>query len=109
MRRIMLKSKLHRVHVTHSEPDYEGSVAIDGRLLDAADILEYERIDASAKLVIAHALPMPQLREIETQGTDHRVECLAIHLQRWGARYHGLLICSATISLTSRGKSISVT
>ena len=33
MRRIMLKSKLHRVTVTHSEPDYEGSVAIDGRLL----------------------------------------------------------------------------
>lgn len=45
MRRIMLKSKLHRVHVTHSEPDYEGSVAIDGRLLDAADIREYERIE----------------------------------------------------------------
>ncbi len=45
MRRIMLKSKLHRVHVTHSEPDYEGSVAIDGRLLDAADICEYERIE----------------------------------------------------------------
>jgi aspartate 1-decarboxylase len=45
MRRIMLKSKLHRVHVTHSDPDYEGSVAIDARLLDAADILEYERIE----------------------------------------------------------------
>ena len=41
----MLKSKLHRVTVTHSEPDYEGSVAIDGRLLDAADIREYERIE----------------------------------------------------------------
>ena len=45
MRRIMLRSKLHRVTVTHSEPDYEGSVAIDGRLLDAADIREYERIE----------------------------------------------------------------
>jgi aspartate 1-decarboxylase len=45
MRRIMLKSKLHRVRVTHSEPDYEGSVALDGRLLDAADIREYERIE----------------------------------------------------------------
>ncbi len=41
----MMKSKLHRVHVTHSEPDYEGSVAIDGKLLDAADIREYERIE----------------------------------------------------------------
>ncbi|HYA38006.1 MAG TPA: aspartate 1-decarboxylase [Candidatus Methylomirabilis sp.] len=45
MRRLMLKSKLHRVTVTHSELDYEGSVAIDGRLLDAADIREYERIE----------------------------------------------------------------
>ena len=45
MRRIMMKSKLHRVHVTHSEPDYEGSVAIDGKLLDAADIREYQQID----------------------------------------------------------------
>jgi len=45
MRRIMMKSKLHRVHVTHAEPDYEGSVAIDSKLLDAADIREYERIE----------------------------------------------------------------
>jgi aspartate 1-decarboxylase len=45
MRRQMLKSKLHRVTVTHAELDYEGSVAIDGRLLDAADIREYERIE----------------------------------------------------------------
>jgi len=45
MRRTMLKSKLHRVSVTHSEPDYEGSVAIDSRLLEAADIREYERLE----------------------------------------------------------------
>jgi aspartate 1-decarboxylase len=45
MRRILLRSKLHRVTVTHSELDYEGSVAIDGRLLDAADIHEYERVE----------------------------------------------------------------
>lgn len=41
----MLKSKLHRVCVTHAELDYEGSVAVDARLLDAADIREYERIE----------------------------------------------------------------
>jgi aspartate 1-decarboxylase len=45
MRRIMLKSKLHRVRVTHAELDYEGSVAIDARLLEAADIREYERVE----------------------------------------------------------------
>jgi aspartate 1-decarboxylase len=45
MRRILLRAKLHRVTVTHSELDYEGSVAIDGRLLDIADIREYERVE----------------------------------------------------------------
>lgn len=45
MRRIMLKSKIHRARVTHSELDYEGSIAVDSRLLDAADIREYERVD----------------------------------------------------------------
>jgi len=44
MTRTMLKSKLHRAHVTHSELHYEGSCAIDENLLEAADISEYEQI-----------------------------------------------------------------
>lgn len=44
MQRTMLKSKLHRVHVTHSELHYEGSCAIDEELLEAANISEYEQI-----------------------------------------------------------------
>ena len=42
MQRTMLKSKLHRVRVTHSELHYEGSCAIDEALLEAANIHEYE-------------------------------------------------------------------
>lgn len=45
MQRTMLKSKLHRVRVTHAELDYEGSCAIDEALLEAADIREYQQID----------------------------------------------------------------
>jgi aspartate 1-decarboxylase len=45
MQRVMLKAKLHRVHVTHSELHYEGSCAIDDDLLEAADIREYQQID----------------------------------------------------------------
>ena len=45
MQRMMLKSKLHRVTVTHSELHYEGSCAIDQDLLDAADIKAYQQID----------------------------------------------------------------
>ena len=40
----LLKSKLHKAWVTHSELEYEGSCAIDGHLLDAAGIHEYEQI-----------------------------------------------------------------
>ena len=40
----LLKSKLHHANVTHSELEYEGSCAIDGALLEAANISEYEQI-----------------------------------------------------------------
>jgi len=40
----LLKSKIHRVSVTHAELDYEGSCAIDQDLLDAANILPFEQL-----------------------------------------------------------------
>lgn len=43
-RRSMLKSKLHRVTVTHADVDYEGSLTLDVRLLEAADILPFEEV-----------------------------------------------------------------
>ena len=44
MQSIMLKAKLHKARVTHSVLNYEGSCAIDGRLLDMAGIREFEQI-----------------------------------------------------------------
>jgi aspartate 1-decarboxylase len=44
MQLTLLKTKLHRACVTHSELEYEGSCAIDGKLLEAAGIREYEQI-----------------------------------------------------------------
>ena len=44
MQTTMLKAKLHRARVTHSERDYEGSCAIDAGLLQLAGIREYEQI-----------------------------------------------------------------
>lgn len=41
----MLQAKLHRATVTHSELEYEGSCAIDGKLLETAGIHEYQQID----------------------------------------------------------------
>ena len=42
--RIMLKSKVHRARVTSVNLDYEGSIAIDARLMREADILPYEQV-----------------------------------------------------------------
>ncbi len=44
MQLTLLKSKLHRACVTNSELEYEGSCAIDGKLLETAGIIEYEQI-----------------------------------------------------------------
>jgi aspartate 1-decarboxylase len=43
--RTMLKSKIHRARVTEGNIDYEGSITIDKLLLDAADILQYEKVE----------------------------------------------------------------
>ena len=40
----VLKAKIHRATVTHAELHYEGSCAIDGRLLDISGIREYEQV-----------------------------------------------------------------
>ncbi len=42
--RIMLKSKIHRARVTQSNIDYEGSITIDRKLLEEADILPFEEV-----------------------------------------------------------------
>lgn len=41
----MMKSKLHRATVTQADLEYEGSIAIDRDLLDAAGIFPNEQVD----------------------------------------------------------------
>lgn len=45
MRRMLLKSKIHRATVTEANLDYEGSITIDPLLMDATDIVEWEQVD----------------------------------------------------------------
>ena len=40
----MLKSKIHRATVTQAELNYVGSITIDERLMEAAGIYEYEKV-----------------------------------------------------------------
>lgn len=44
MLRTMCKSKIHRATVTDADLNYQGSITIDEALLEAADILPYERV-----------------------------------------------------------------
>lgn len=44
MKVTMLKGKIHRAKVVQAELDYVGSITIDKDLLDAAGILEYEKV-----------------------------------------------------------------
>lgn len=45
MQLTVLKAKIHRATVTHAALHYEGSCAIDGRLLEISGILENERVE----------------------------------------------------------------
>ena len=42
MLRIMCKSKIHRVRITKTDLNYEGSIGVDKKLLDAANIYPNE-------------------------------------------------------------------
>jgi aspartate 1-decarboxylase len=43
--RTMMKSKIHRARVTQVDLDYEGSITIDRDLMEASDILPFERVE----------------------------------------------------------------
>lgn len=44
MSRAFLRSKIHRATVTDKSLDYEGSITLDSRLMEAAGILPYEQV-----------------------------------------------------------------
>ena len=44
VQRFMLKSKLHRATVTDADLNYEGSISIDAHLMEAADLIPYEKV-----------------------------------------------------------------
>lgn len=63
MQRFMFKSKIHRAVLTGTELDYEGSIAIDRDLLEAADILPGEQVQVlnlnNASRIITYAIEAP--------------------------------------------------
>jgi aspartate 1-decarboxylase len=45
MMREMLRAKVHRVTVTDCDVEYEGSLTLDGALMEAAGMVPYERVE----------------------------------------------------------------
>jgi aspartate 1-decarboxylase len=44
MKRIMLKAKIHHARVTETDVNYEGSLSLPEDLLEAADMLPFEKV-----------------------------------------------------------------
>ena len=44
MKRTLLKAKIHKARVTEVNLDYEGSLALDGSLMEAAGLIPYEKV-----------------------------------------------------------------
>ena len=45
MLRHLLRSKIHRARVTQADLNYEGSITVDTDLLDAANMVPFEKVD----------------------------------------------------------------
>lgn len=59
----MLRSKIHRATLTGTELDYEGSIAIDRTLIEAADLLPGEQVHvlnlSNAQRLITYVIEAP--------------------------------------------------
>jgi len=75
--RTMLKSKIHRAQVTAVNIDYEGSIAIDERLMQKADILPYEQVQVlnlnNGARFTTYAIKSEQAGEICLNGAAARL------------------------------------
>ena len=45
MKRTMLRSKIHRIRVTDCDVEYDGSLTLDPELMQAAEMVPFERVD----------------------------------------------------------------
>jgi aspartate 1-decarboxylase len=78
MQRQMLKSKIHRATVTACDPDYIGSVTIDGDLMRQADLLPNEQVhvwdvDNGARMVTYAIEGSPGSGQMRINGAAARL------------------------------------
>ncbi len=78
MRRIMLKSKIHRLRVTDADLHYEGSLSLDEYLMELADLKPFERIDVyninNGARFQTYVIPAPRYSgEVKLNGAAARL------------------------------------
>ncbi len=74
----MLKSKIHRVRITGTELNYEGSMSLDTSLMEAADLLPYEKIEVynvnNGARFSTYVIPAPKYSgEVRLNGAAARL------------------------------------
>jgi len=90
----LLKSKIHRATVTDACLDYEGSITIDGELMQAAGLFSHEKV---------HVLNLNNGERFETYVMEGKRKSGAICLNGAAARLvqkNDLVIIAAYIYLT---------
>jgi aspartate 1-decarboxylase len=90
----MLRSKIHRARVTGGNIDYEGSITIDKRLMEAADMLPYEAV---------HVLDINNGARFQTYAIEGEAGSGAIVLNGASARLVSkgdvvIILCYSTVS-----------
>ena len=95
MFRTLLKSKIHRVAVTHCELHYEGSCAIDEDPLEAADIAVDEPI---------HIWHIDNGKRFETHAIQAQAGCGTIPVNDPAARHAAAACISVATIRNSPGQ-----
>ncbi len=99
MQRTMCKSKIHGATITDANLKYMGSITIDEALLQAADILPYERVQVvnlhNGSRVETYCMPGKK-----NSGTI----CLNGPAARWGQPGDTILIISYAIMDSEKAK-----
>lgn len=94
MQRSLMKSKIHRATVTGAHLDYMGSITIDKALMEAVDLLPYERV---------HVLNLDNGARIETYVIAGKRRSGQIRLNGAAARFftkHDRVIILAYADMT---------
>ena len=78
MARVFLRSKIHQATVTQTDLQYEGSITLDSKLMEVADIAHYEKV---------HVLNLTNGNRLETYAITGKANSGVVCLNGAAARH----------------------